>query len=103
LTAENENLADLSSYKKKRRHVDNTQSALKSTEKTGLDWIEWKIVFSFCSGMSVVCIRTMNASTEDDYRHVARQRLSHVICFNNGFFPFRKWTGAHHLWWEALL
>ena len=45
----------------------------------------------------------MNAWTEDDYRHVAGQRLSHVICLNNGFLPLRKWTRAHHLWWEALL
>jgi hypothetical protein len=30
--------------------------------KTGLDWIEKKIVFSFHSGMSVVCKGTMNVS-----------------------------------------
>jgi hypothetical protein len=91
LTTENKNFADLLFLRKKRDiRFDNSKSVLKNSETTGLDWIEWKIVFSFCSGMSVVCKETMNASKEDDNRHVAEQRLSHVISFNNGCFPLRK-------------
>jgi hypothetical protein len=58
-------------------------------DKTGLDRKENCLFLPF---WHVSCLKRNNecVTKEDDYKHMTRQRLSHVICFNNGCFPLSK-------------